>query len=165
MEHVATGEFYCDGTEQKDSSVYPENWRDGSGEPVVDVVVVSVDVTGGFRVEEEGHEAHEEHEDGAHKAEEAQAIGGEALTGTALRAERIVAVVIVAATTCALEVATIWRAPSMAAIVFFGAVRASFNIGGRDDGWQESHLKALGKVSLLGMLAGDYRIEKEFCVG
>jgi len=88
-------------------------------------------------VKEKADEAYEEHEDGANEAEQAEAIGGEALSGTSLRAGQIVAVVIVTATAGALEVVPIWRAPSMAAVVFYGAAGAAFKIGGRDDGWQK----------------------------
>lgn len=137
VKHVPAGEFDSYGTEEKDGCVEPEDRWDSGGEPVVDVVIVGIDVAGGLGVEEEADDADEEHEDGAEGEEKSEAVGGKALSGTALRPGRIIAIVIVATAASAFEVAIIWRTPSMAAIVLFGATGSAIKIGGRDDGWQK----------------------------
>ena len=80
-EHAAAGDLDGDGAEQKDGGVEPEDGGDGGGEPVVDVVVVGVEVAAGLGDEEDADEGDEEHEIAAEGEEEADAVRGRGVRG------------------------------------------------------------------------------------
>ena len=93
----------------KDRGVEPEDGRDDGGAPLVDVVVVGVDVAGGLVDEEGADDRDEEHEVAGEGEEDAHAVAMEALVGAAVAVGAFVPVVAVATAAGAF---VSWRTPA-----------------------------------------------------
>jgi hypothetical protein len=96
-EHVAAGDLYGDRAEQQDGRVEPQDGRNGSGEPAVDVVGVGVEVGCALGHEEDADDRHKEHEDRGQAEEQAEAQPVEALARPGAGTPALVGVVSVAA--------------------------------------------------------------------
>ena len=95
-EHGAAGELHGDGADEKDGGVEPEDGRDGGGDPLVDVVVVGVEVAGGLVDEEGADDGDEEHEVAGEGEEDAHAVAMEAFVRAAAAVGAVAPVVVVA---------------------------------------------------------------------
>ena len=134
-EHVAAGDLHGDGAEEEDGGVEPEDGRDGGGEPLVDVVVVGVEVAGGLVDEEGADDGDEEHEVAGEGEEDAHAVAVEALVRAAAAVGTVVPVVAVAAAAGALVG---WRTSAGAVVVIFeAALRSWLGLVGSDGGRHE----------------------------
>ena len=96
-EHLAAGEFHGDGADEEDGGVEPEDAGNEGGDPLVDVVVVGVDVAGGLVDEKSGDDGDEEHQVAGEGEEDAEAIAMEAFVGATMAVGSVVPVVAVAA--------------------------------------------------------------------
>ena len=133
-EHVSTGDLHGERAEEKDGGVQPEDGRKGSGEPLVDVAGVGVNMAAALRDEEDADDGDEEHEDCGEAEEEAESVAVQALAWAWAAAATFVPVVRVATAAGAFVG---WRASSSAVVAvfelattFFGARRRDW---GRDD--------------------------------
>ena len=90
MEHLAARELHGGRAEEEDCGVEPEDAGDDGGDPLVDVVVVGVDVTGGLIDEEGADDGDEEHQVAGECEEDAHAVAMKTLVGTAATVGAIV---------------------------------------------------------------------------
>ena len=101
-EHGASGDLHGCGGEKKDGGVEPEDAGDDGGNPLVDVVVVGVDVSGGLINEEGADDGDEEHEVAGESEEDTEAVAVESLVGAAAAVGALVPVVAVSSSAGAL---------------------------------------------------------------
>ena len=137
VEHAAACDLHGGGGDDDDGSVEPEDGGDGGGEPLVDVGVVGVEVTGGLGDEEGADDGDEEHEIAGKGEEYGHAIAGEALARTAATLGAIVPV-ITFATAAGTFVDVGGRPAAVAYVVVVGpATLVAVCARGSDDSWHE----------------------------
>jgi hypothetical protein len=115
-EHVAAGELDGAGAKEEDDGVEPQDGRNGGGEPLVDVMVVGVEVAGGLIDEEGADDGDEEHEVAGEGEEDTHSIAMEALVGAASTVGALVPVVVVA--TAAGAFVSRWTAACAVVVIF-----------------------------------------------
>src|SRR4051794_29114642 len=116
---MAAGKFHSNRTEQQDACVEPEDGRNYSWKPGIDVTVVGIEVACCLRDKEDADNTDKEHEHSGEREEQAQPIGGQPFAGTPTMACRIVPVIVVTPSTSALEIAAIRWPSAMATVVLF----------------------------------------------
>ncbi len=129
--HVAAGELDGAGAKEEDDGVEPQDGRDGGGEPLVDVVVVGVEVAGGLVDEEGADDGDEEHEVAGKGEEDTHAIAMETLVGAASTMGAFVPVVVVAPTAGALVSG--WTTACAVVVVFNASFSFLLSFVGSDD--------------------------------
>jgi hypothetical protein len=82
-EHLTARELHRHGAEEEDGGVEPEDAGDDGGGPLVDVVVVGVDVAGGLIDEEGADDGDEEHQVTGEGEEDAHTVAVKTFVGAA----------------------------------------------------------------------------------
>ena len=144
---MATGDLYGDGAKDENGGVEPEDWRNYCGEPLINVLVVSVVAAAGLRDKEGADDGDEEHEVAGESEEDSEAGAAKILARASTALGAIIPVVVVAATAGALVCR---RTPTVTAIVIFNAALLfAFSIKRRDGRWHGDrfHRKRCGQLT------------------
>jgi len=148
-EHGAAGDLHGYGADEKHGGIEPEDGRNGRWQPLIDVAVVGINVTGALRDKECADDGDEEHGIAGEREEETQAGATESFAWATSSLGSVVPVVVIAPTAGPLIG---WRAATMPAVVI---VKATFlfplSVDWRDGGW---HGEASPENDLLTAYSG-----------
>ena len=130
---MAAGHLHAEGAEDEDDGVEPEDGRNGGWEPLVDVLVVGVEVSAGLADKEGADDGDEEHEVAGEGEEDAHAVAAEAFARALVTVGAFIPIVVVAPAAGTLVG---WRtAPRPIVVIFYAATLFPFSVDRRDGRW------------------------------
>lgn len=152
VEHAAAGGLHGDGAEDEDDCVEPEDRRNEGWGPLVDVVVVGVEMAGVLADEEGADDGDEEHQVAGESEEDAHAVADEALARAAATVGTVVPVIVVAAATGALIGGR--SAAGTVVVVFEVTPRLRLGSGRRDGCWHDGLSSHAMETAYSGLMFG-----------